>query len=202
MYQNLPPFRSHLELSHQYLSSFLNPGDTVIDATCGNGHDTVHLAQLVLKDDSSSCVIACDIQQQAIDHTYERLKKTLPPENLSQIHMVLACHSKLPLPPNGSPVKAIIYNLGYLPGADKSLTTKTSTTLQSIEHALELVCEGGLVHIMCYPGHEEGKKETDLIIQRIETLPRRQWNCSHHQWINRPLSPSLLLLEKLGRVTN
>lgn len=188
-------FRSHLDVAHQYWQRLLTVGDVVIDATCGNGHDTQALAELVLGDKQGH-VLALDLQKQAIENTCERLKENLSPEIFSRITFQVSCHSQLPSSSDLPNVKCVVYNLGYLPGGDKSLTTESSTSLESIRLALDLVCKGGAVSIMCYPGHPEGEVEAQKILAFVRKLPSREWNVCYHEWVNRPKSPSLLFLQK------
>lgn len=178
-------FSSHLDLAHTYWARLITPEDTVIDATCGNGWDTLALAQC-----HPSLLIALDIQEEALKNT-----KRLLNENglLHKASLYLQSHESFPPVEN---VKLIVYNLGYLPGGDKSRTTLEGTTLQSLQRAAELVVDGGAISITCYPGHPEGEKEQTAVVQWVKTLDPQVWNVCHHQWLNRHKSPSLLFLQK------
>lgn len=181
----------HLELAHAYWDRLVHPGDILIDATCGNGHDTLKLAQL-----QPSLLYAFDVQPEALRATQELLQKSLSPPLLTSVRLIQGCHSHfLPEIANGS-VKLIVYNLGYLPGGDKGKTTQCSTTLLSVTKALELIAPGGAISITCYPGHEEGEREEKMIMDWAERLDKALWNCCHHRWLNRPKAPSLLLIER------
>lgn len=195
MRSNFSLFRSHLDVAHQYWQRLLTIGDVVIDATCGNGHDTLALAELVLGEGQGQ-VLAIDLQKQAVESTRDRLKETLSPKLFSRVSFQVSCHSKLPCSSKLPSVKCVVYNLGYLPGADKSLTTQTSTSLESIRLALDLVCKGGAISITCYPGHPEGEVEAQQILAFARELSSHEWNICHHEWVNRPKSPSLLFLQK------
>ena len=184
-----------MDVAHQYWERLLTIGDVVIDATCGNGHDTLALAKLVLGEGKGH-VLALDLQKQAVENTRERLKENLPSELFSRVNVQVCCHSELPDQSKLPNVKCVIYNLGYLPGGDKALTTQTSTSLESIRLALDLVCKGGAVSIMCYPGHPEGEVEAQQILDFVRELSSREWNVCQHEWVNRPKSPSLLFLQK------
>jgi len=94
-------------------------------------------------------------------------------------------------------VRLITYNLGYLPGGgDKSLTTKVETTVESVRKALKLIQAGGAISITLYPGHSEGQREETQLLSFIKKLTPLEWNCCHHQWLNRNKSPSLLFIQK------
>jgi hypothetical protein len=195
MYERYPLFHSHIDLAHKHWKSLVKPGDTVIDATCGNGHDTLVLAQITLTNDSGQ-LFALDLQQEAIDASKQMLLGRLGRDLFDKIHFVKGCHSRFPETISPSSVKLIAYNLGYLPGGDKTKTTQTETTLESIKNAQELIQDGGLISITCYPGHNEGKREEDHIIEFTTKLDPKKWSCCHHRWSNRTNAPSLLLIQK------
>ncbi len=187
--------RPHLQAAHQAWKSIVRPGDTVIDATCGNGHDALILAQLALTPQSGT-LFAMDIQSQALVSAQQRLRAGLTPECLSRVKFIQSCHSKFPdeILPNS--VKLVVYNLGYLPGGDKTITTKKDSSLASLKSALELLAPGGMICMTLYPGHSEGKEEEDLLLPYIASLDARLWLCQHQRWINRLNAPSLIFVEK------
>lgn len=190
-----PLFQSHIELAHQYWEELILMGDIIIDATCGNGQDTLFLAKQNITDDAG-ILYAMDIQDQAIESSKGLLKESLPPELFDRVKFIKGCHSQFPSEIEAGSVSLVVYNLGYLPGGDKGLTTLRDTTLLSIKNAFPLLKKGGAISITCYPGHAEGKVEEDALLQFTSGLDPREWSCTHHQWINRKKAPSLLLLQK------
>lgn len=188
-------FKPHLDLAHQHWRKFLSPGDLVVDATCGNGHDSLVLANIVLRDDQGSLIV-CDIQKQAIDNTKKRLKEHLSVKQFSRVKWRLGCHSNFHLAFEESSAKGVIYNLGYLPGGDKSITTRKSSTIKSVQEALRFVANGGIISITCYPGHAEGAVEAQEALDFVSRLSSRVWNCFYYRQINRLLSPFILFLHK------
>lgn len=186
---------SHLTLAHDYWKYIATIGDTVIDATCGNGHDTYVLAQIVLNN-TQGTVIAYDIQEAALINTEKKLRQSIPLPHYERIRFVQGCHSQFPTDCSLGSVKLIVYNLGYLPGGDKTKTTHLETTLNSLQRALGLIMPGGAITVTCYPGHAEGKKEEDAILTWVATLSLKEWNICYHQWPNRKQGPSLLLILK------
>lgn len=192
---------SHLTLAHQYWTALVQPGDTVIDATCGNGHDTLCLANLVLKEELNNVLYALDIQDKALESTLKLLSEHLPVSLLEKIKLIKSCHSLFPTELTPASVKLIVYNLGYLPRGNKNVTTVTETTLASISQAIKLVEPGGAISISCYPGHLEGEKEEMKILEMVSTLNPHQWSCCHHRWINRRKAPSLLIIKHLDSNT-
>lgn len=173
-------FSPHLALAKKYWKSHLKPSDLAIDATCGNGHDALFLAEIC-------SVIGLDIQNEAIQNTealLERHQKKAALHRLSHVQI-----DALPLP---YPPRLIVYNLGYLPQGDKSITTQMGSTLESVKKSLEILASDGALSITCYPGHDEGQREEKALEEWAAGLPARQWSVCHHKWLNRPRSPSLL----------
>ncbi|MBA3815323.1 MAG: class I SAM-dependent methyltransferase [Parachlamydiaceae bacterium] len=191
-------FQSHLDLAHAYWKKSLEKGDIAIDATCGNGYDTLELAHLIFdkKKQQTGQLAALDRQMDAIEATRARLKEVFAEDVMQYIHLSKQCHSSFPDYFEMESVALIVYNLGYLPGGNKSLTTMSSTTIQSLEAALPLITPGGCISITCYPGHEEGKNEENMIKKFAAALSPRQWSSCHHTWLNRNQAPSLLILQK------
>lgn len=186
MRPKFPLFQSHLDLAHDLWKKVVLPGDTVIDATCGNGHDTVVLAQMI----GEGTLYAIDIQKEALENTKQKLQK----EYLPYVRWIHGCHSEFPKEITSA--KLIVYNLGYLPGSSKEITTQRETTLKSIQNSLEILQEGGCISITCYPGHPEGAKEEECILAFASTLDPKIWSSCHHRWINRKNAPSLLWIQK------
>ena len=151
------------------------PGDIVIDATAGNGHDTLLLAKLV---GETGQVFAFDNQEDAIESTQARLTQAELQRRvilLCQGHEQMAQH--IPKSLNGK-IKAVIFNLGYLPGGDKSHTTQTSSTLLALTQAFELLMPGGMLSIMAYPGHPGGRAEAEALKQWATTLVQARCDIS------------------------
>lgn len=172
-----------LKLGHSIWSEHLKEGSRAIDATCGNGHDTLFLAKQNL-----SHLYVFDIQEKALLTTQERVGKR------KNISYHLGCHSLFEgITP---PVDLIVYNLGYLPGGDKSLTTQVETTLQSVQKGLSLLSPRGLMSLTLYPGHPEGKREEEALLDLTSAFSPKKFQVSHHRLLNRSNAPSLLLIQK------
>lgn len=160
----MKPNQSVTQLAHQHVRAVLRTGDCAVDATCGNGHDTVFLARCV---GVSGHVLACDIQQKAIENTTQRLieqgfhKQT----QLHQAsHAQIASLSRQHLSASAlARLRTVMYNLGYLPGGDKSLITQEETTLESIRQAWPLLATDGLLSIIVYPAHPGGLAEAEAV---------------------------------------
>lgn len=141
------------ELNHQILQEHIHPGDVVIDATCGNGHDTLFLSQCV---GDAGQVIACDLQKRAIEVTRQRCAKQDNIQFLIGDHAVTLATL---LKDHSDSVAAILFNLGYLPNGDKTRTTKIESTESALVTSLDLLRSGGLLSVLAYVGHPGGESE-------------------------------------------
>jgi hypothetical protein len=183
-------FLSHLALAQYYWKQTVQPGSIAIDATCGNGHDSLFLAKTILTP-ASGYLYSLDIQSRALQQTHSLLKKNLAYELLSRIEMRLQCHTTISN--ICSSVDLVVYNLGYLPGGDHNITTSTRTTLQSLEQAFILA---QAISIIVYPGHPEGKREKESVLKLVRSLPSSAYQVCHHDWILKNNSPILLWVKK------
>ncbi len=169
------------------LEDRLRPGDAVVDATAGNGHDTLFLGGQVLP---GGHVFAFDVQAAALDATRRRLLENGVAEaNFSLFHAgheTLAEH--LPEALRGG-LAAVMFNLGYLPGSDKQCITRTETTLEAVARALEWLRPGGLLTVAVYPGHEGGAEEARKIAEWAAALDPRACEAQHLRPVNRSAAP-------------
>ncbi len=195
MRTRFPLFQSHLDLAHVYWSTLLKPGDSAIDATCGNGHDTLRVAECILEN-SDGRIWAIDLQEEALAATRKLLESRFSKEQLKSVSYLKGNHQAYPETIEPGTIALIVYNLGYLPGGDKGVTTLSSTTVESLKKALILLKHGGVISITCYPGHPEGKREEGEIMAWCRKLDPKQWSCCQHKWLNRREAPSLLLIQK------
>lgn len=186
--------KTPVELAHFFWSHLLKPGSIALDATCGNGHDTLYLASKVLSEGQGH-VYGLDIQKKAIESTWTRLKQHLEKSQLDHITLQCASHEDLSFIDEGS-LDLAVYNLGYLPGADHEVTTMTQTTLRSLDRVITKLKNGAYLSITCYPGHGEGAQETHEVVLWTKALPKSFRVCQH-KWMNRSeRSPFLLLIQK------
>ncbi len=184
---------SHLSFAFEQWVRVVNENDSIIDATCGGGKDTLRLAQMI---GFKGSIIALDIQIEALVKTQQLLQAHLTAEQLNRIHLFHQSHVQFPRLASEKPIGLIVYNLGYLPQGDKQLTTLTETTLQSVKKGLVLVKSGGLISITCYPGHGEGKMEQKALVQMTQKLPPQLWRVRFYKKPNSETAPSLLLIGK------
>ncbi|MBQ3063871.1 MAG: rRNA methyltransferase [Clostridia bacterium] len=178
-----------LALQKSFILSHLQPGDTAVDFTMGNGHDTEFLSKTV---GETGKVYAFDVQEQAVASTRKNLAAAACPENYT---LILDSHHNVKKYVEG-PIKAGMFNLGYLPGSDKSITTMRETTMPAIEAALDLLDHDGVLLIAVYPGHAEGDAEGKMVLDYLSTLDRRTICCTLIRIINSPTSPFFIVVEK------
>ena len=178
-----------LALQKSFILTHLQKGDTAVDFTMGNGHDTEFLSKTV---GESGKVYAFDIQEQAVASTRKNLAAAACPENYT---LILDSHHNVKKYVEG-PIKAGMFNLGYLPGSDKSITTMRETTMPAIEAALDLLDHDGVLLIAVYPGHAEGDAEGRMALDYLSGLDRRAICCTLIRIINSPTSPFFIVVEK------
>lgn len=168
---------------HNIISTFIEDKNIAIDATLGNGHDCDFLSELFNK------VYAFDIQEEAVN-TYKE-------KNKSNVEAILDSHENFNTYIKEESVQCIVYNLGYLPGNNKHITTIAESTLKSINVGLELLDENGIMIIALYSGHEEGLVEKNEVLKFVEKLPKNKYGVLHTEFINRAkTAPSLVVIEK------
>lgn len=177
-----------LDLHKKFILEHLHAGDVAVDFTMGNGHDTEFLSKTVGK---TGKVYAFDIQASAVESTRKNLASAGCPNNYTLIHD--SHHNVLNYVKE--PIKAGMFNLGYLPGGDKSITTMRVTTLPAIEAAISLLDKDAILLVAVYPGHEEGDAEGREITEYLSTLSRFKVCCTKVQILNSPTSPYFMMIE-------
>lgn len=190
-----PILRGPVPLAHLLMRRFIHSGNRVVDATCGNGKDTLLLAELV---GPTGQVFAIDIQQQALERTASRLAD----QGLDhQVVLLHAGHEQM-LEFVEGPVQAVVFNLGWLPGAPREITTTTSTTLAGLESALQLLTPAGLLLITCYPGHDGGDTETTAVQDWATQLPSRNYFVWRMGQLNVATDAPFCLVIQDGRISD
>ena len=157
-----------------------------IDATCGNGHDTLWLAQ------RCDWVYAFDLQKKAIN-TAEKFTSENGCHNVTFIN---ESHEKISEFVKEH-VRIIMFNLGYLPGGDKDITTKKDSTIKALSASLQLLEVDGILSVMLYPGHPAGREERDAVLSWASALDEKIYHCVHIDMINqRNFPPEILFITK------
>lgn len=181
------------QLAQILLRDLIREGDTVIDGTAGNGHDTVFLAECV---GLSGRVLAFDIQEQAI----RSAKAAVTAANFGdRVEFHPLSHTKMAEHAEHGSVAAIMFNLGYLPGDDHHFTTQTEETLAALAIAADLLKPGGSLSVVCYPGHPEGAVEAELVQGWMSSLTSDGWRVAKYAMLGtRTPAPFLLMGRKNG----
>ena len=178
-------------LARDALRQAVKPGDTVVDATMGNGHDTLFLAEQV---GAQGRVFAFDIQEDAVEST----RKLLEEHRLAD-RVTLICRSHADLaeavPRN---LAAAVFNLGWLPGGDHRITTCCASTKKAVLGALDCLKPGGIVTVCAYPGHEEGSRELEMLVRLLSELSNRAYNVLRQTFLNAGAgAPECFIIQKL-----
>lgn len=183
-------YKNAVETCKSILQQRLRPGMTVIDATVGNGHDSLVIKDLI---GDEGHLIGFDLDERAIEMTRKRLSDagwhdfiTLYPCSHSEMTKFVS-----------SAVDAVVFNLGYLPGQSKVHITRSETTLMALEQSLALLPVGGFIVVVIYPGHDAGAEESKAITEWSSKLDQRKlhlFKLTYPNQINHP--PYLLYIER------
>ena len=178
------------ELHKHFILEHLGEGDTAVDFTMGNGNDTLFLSRTV---GETGRVYAFDIQPLALESTERFLKNESAPENYT---LICASHHRVKEFVDG-PIKAGMFNLGYLPSSgQKAVTTMRETTMPAVEAAIDLLAPDGVLIVAIYPGHEEGALEGEMLREYFKALSKYRICPSEFRILNSPTSPYFFLVEK------
>ncbi|MBE5786996.1 MAG: methyltransferase domain-containing protein [Clostridiales bacterium] len=182
--------RSARFIAADVFNQAIRPGDTVVDATMGNGHDTLTLCRLV---GPEGRVYAFDVQPAAVENTRMRLEEA---GVLDRATLFCLGHEHI-LEKVPGPIALAAFNLGWLPGGDKSITTHWETTRQAVEGALSLLKPMGVCVICAYPGHQEGDRERGQLIDLLAQLPPQQYNVLWNKFLNAgPGAPECFVIQR------
>ena len=193
--ENCRAVDGHLPLAHTLWSQIIKKGDTVIDATCGNGADSMVLSKLSLSSDSGF-LYCFDIQDIALKQTKKNLVGEYGCKFVDErVELILCDHRNFPNKIMPESVAAIVYNLGYLPGTssqgvDRIMTTHQGT-IESFERALPLLKVGGVLTATAYRGHSEGVVETKACLDFFSKLDQMKWRVFAHSPLNTLRGPVL-----------
>ena len=176
-----------LNYVHNLIDSYIKENDIVIDATIGNGNDTLYLSKVV----ENGKVFGFDIQEDAIKNTKDLLDKN----NCHNYELFLSSHNKMSsvLSDYLGKVSLVLFNLGYLPNGDKTITTNYETTIEAIEESFKLIHKMGMILVVIYPGHESGKIESEKI---HEYLDKNNINYIEYHNTDNVIAPYLIEIKK------
>ncbi len=187
MMEPLNLFKSALAFSHHFARNKVAEGDTVIDATCGRGHDTLMLARLV---GEPGRVFAFDIQEEAINSSRRLLSEQGLIDRVVFIH---ADHAEADIYVAGIP-SFCMFNLGYLPGGDHSKTTSTASTISAMEKMIDMMPKGGSITLVAYSGHTGGKEEVQGVRSYLAGVSQDNLEVVEMSFINQRNNPAHLFV--------
>jgi len=178
-----------LPFTRSLLEQVIQQGDIVVDATMGNGIDTCFLAKLV---GPTGQVLAYDIQEEALLKTRTRLEQE---GCLQQVKLFHKGHQLVEeeLYSLSSPIAGATFNLGYLPGGDKNIVTVPETTIEALRILARYLRKNGLITVVIYPGHEEGKIERDIVLEEVSSWSQEEFQILRYQFINQKNNPPFLI---------
>lgn len=184
-------FESILNYAQQFISKSVEKDDIVMDATVGNGNDTLLLRELV---GTRGKVYGFDIQQKALTKASERIIEQFG--DASNVIFFQQTHADMleliPQTDHGS-LSAVMFNLGYLPGSNHSLITRPESTLPALEASLRLLRKTGVMTIIIYPGHPGGQEEADQVCAWANQLPQNSFQVLQYQFLNQRNDPPYLI---------
>lgn len=184
--------KSAVNILNGILGTLIAEGQTLVDATVGNGRDTATLSRLAGK---QGHVYGFDIQKEALERASDYLSEQGCRENVTLIH---DSHAEIDHYIS-VPLDFVLFNLGYLPGGDKNITTYKKSSLIAMEKGIEMLHKGGFLAAVLYSGHEAGAVETQAIIQWAQQLDQKVCDVLSVSFINQVNDPpQLILIEKRG----
>jgi predicted methyltransferase len=175
------------EIAQMILRGTIREGDIVIDATAGNGHDTVFLAECV---GASGRVLAFDVQEAAIRSAHARVQEA---DLAGRVEFFPSSHALMAEHAAPDSAAAVMFNLGYLPGENHEQTTETSETLAGLAVAAGLLKAGGILSVVCYPGHPEGAAEAVAVEAWMKAQTANGWRVAKYEMLE-TLKPAPFLL--------
>lgn len=179
-----------LPFSKSLIDSHICESSIVIDATCGNGNDTLYLAEKT----TQGFVYGFDIQKQAIENTQQKVK------DFNNVSLIQDGHENVRqyiLEKHIGLIDCAIFNLGYLPKGDKSIVTKPESTIKAIEEIFDLMRVEGIIILVIYHGHDEGKLERDALLKYLQDLNQQKAHVLQYQFINQKNNaPFICAIEK------
>lgn len=179
--------KTAMRYSHDLLTDVLSKGSIAIDATAGNGHDTLFLSQKVKEEGH---VFAFDIQKQAIENTQHRLSEA----NAHNVTLFCQGHETIgDVLPNDLVINGAIFNLGYLPSSDKKIITHANTTITAIKWICDHLEHHGRCVLVLYYGHEGGNEEKEEVLAFCKTLDQDKYQVMTYQFINQRNAPPICL---------
>lgn len=180
-------FKGVIAFAHEIIEKAIKQGEVAIDATCGNGNDTLLLSNIT---GASGHVYAFDVQAQAIENTRKLIAEKGLFQNVTYIH---DSHERIDDYVKEAEIAGAIFNLGYLPRSDKTIITKPDSTLTALEKILAKLKSGGVAVLVVYSGHPGGKEESEAVLNYVQQLDQEHFIVLAYQFINLRNNPPYTL---------
>ncbi len=178
------------EHAKEYILKNPNENGVYVDFTMGNGHDTEFLCGVA----KNGKVYSFDVQPAALENT----KKLLDEKGHTNFELILSGHQNVKEYVK-EPIDGGMFNLGYLPGGDKSKHTMCETTFKAVKDGIELLKGGGVLVISVYPGHDEGRREGEMLLEYLASYDRKYYSVMNCRMINSYDSPFIIAVEKYAK---
>ena len=184
------PDLTAVELTHRFLRSTLAPGGLYLDATCGNGHDTLFLCSVA---GENGRVIGLDIQPQAAANT----NALLAANGMAAIGRAECCDHRelLHFAPPGS-ADCVMFNFGWLPGAAHDVHSTADSTLPALQAGLDALKPGGVLAAVLYSGKVIGNAEKKAAAEFFRSLPLADYTvliCEFANWADTAPLPCFVI---------
>ncbi|WP_342432689.1 class I SAM-dependent methyltransferase [Neobacillus sp. FSL H8-0543] len=184
-----------LPFTKNLLKKAVKSGEIVVDATVGNGHDTLFLAELV---GESGRVFGFDVQEQAISATKERLSQYGYLERVTIFHTGHEQLEKMIPSEYHGKITGAVFNLGYLPNSDKSIFTRPESTISAVEQMISVLAPEGIIVLVIYHGFPEGAVERDALLSYCQQIDQKTAHVLKYQYINQQNNPPFIIaIEKI-----
>lgn len=183
-----------LHFSHQLLSQLIEkfPEGIFIDATMGKGNDTFFMLN---QPNFNGKIFGFDIQEQAIQQSSEKIHSH---PLAHHAHLIHGSHTMIDKILEDNKIHGAIFNLGYLPGGDHSITTLYSTTIEALSQIRKRLVTNGQIIIVVYSGHPQGLIEKNELFNHLKTWPQEEFQVLQYEFINqRNQPPMLLIIERI-----
>ena len=185
------PDLTAVKFVQDFLAARLVHPQLCVDATCGNGGDTAFLCGLTAP---AGRVLAFDVQPEAIRSTRARLEQANVPAD--RYNLICGSHADLLQYVQPGTADAVMFNFGWLPGADHGVFSTAQSSIPALQAALQAVRPGGIVSAILYSGAVIGSDEKQAVLRFLRALPLKSFTvlvCDFANWAETAPLPCLIL---------
>ena len=182
------PDLTAVHMAQQFVATRCPTPALCVDATCGNGGDTAFLYGL------GGHVLAMDVQPAACESTLAHLQSL--EADASRYQVVCDSHANLLQYVQPGTADIVMFNFGWLPGADHSTFSTADSSIPALEAALEALRPGGVLSAVLYSGKVIGSDEKQTILGWLKALPLTRYTvlvCDFANWADTAPLPCFVL---------